>query len=121
MLLIAAAGLALVVYAGIAFVLLTKYRQTRDLGFLILGCGLLGWPLASRILAAGMRTTVQAVANGEPITFFPFSLITTGQFTLGELFAFSTYANHVIHGSLILIGLLVIGRTIKTPRLLNSN
>ena len=35
-------------YAAIAWVILRDYRQTRNIGFLIIGCGLVLWPLLNR-------------------------------------------------------------------------
>src|SRR2546430_11431949 len=40
----------LILYAAIAWVILRGYRNTRNIGFLIIGCGVLVWPLVSSLL-----------------------------------------------------------------------
>src|SRR5215471_6219182 len=40
----------LILYAAIAWVILRGYRNTLNIGFLIIGCGVLVWPLVSSLL-----------------------------------------------------------------------
>jgi len=42
----------LILYAAIAWVILRGYRNTRNIGFLIIGCGVLVWPLVSSLFDA---------------------------------------------------------------------
>jgi hypothetical protein len=42
----------LILFAAIAWVTLRHYRQTRNFGFLIIGCGVLVWPLIGPFLVS---------------------------------------------------------------------
>jgi hypothetical protein len=113
------ASLVLVLYAGIAWVILKKYRQTHNFGFLVLGCGLLLWPFAGGLLRMEMLTTMRQIGHTQSVDFFPFTLIASGQVTPGWMIVVSTYVYQAIDAGLILIGLLVIGRSINVihPRI----
>ena len=101
-----AAILGLVLYAGITWVIVKNYRHTHNLGFLFLGGGVLVWPLVGNLLSKEMPTAIR-------LGYFPFSLVTSGQITLGELVVNFAYADRAIHAALILIGLVMIGRAIN--------
>jgi hypothetical protein len=81
----------LILYAAIAWVMLRDYRRTRNIGFLIIGCGVLVWPMVSNLL-------MQALIYWWP----------------GNLWARLLLAQtgDVIQAGLILIGVIAIQRSI---------
>ena len=118
------AVLAFVLYVGIAWVIFKVYRHTHNVGFLILGCGLLLWPLVGNLWNLEMRVLLDRIAKGNDAGFFPLSLIEqTGQVSAGSFIAFSILADKIIQAAIILIGLRVIGRavTLMQPRIADIN
>jgi len=61
-----------------AWLLISKFRSTRDPGFLWLGLGLIIWPLLSGVLAYGERILVERITAGESLQLFPFSMVSQG-------------------------------------------
>ena len=117
------AVLEFVLYVGIAWVIFKDYRHTHNVGFLILGCGMLLWPLVGNLWNLEMRVLLDRIAKGNDAGFFPLSLIKTGQVSVGSFIAFSILAYQIIQAAIILIGLRVIGRavTLMQPRVANVN
>jgi hypothetical protein len=76
------AALVLLLNLAVAIILVPGYLRTRDVGFIWLGVAVVIWPLVSRMLEAGEHVLVGRVrsAAGE---MFPFSLVASGQITLG--------------------------------------
>ena len=106
--------LLLVLYGGIVWVVVKKFRQTHNFGFLILGCGVLVWPLAVNFLRLDILWLHPSVSDLP--NFFPFTLVTNGRVTPGVIFLILTYASKLVQASLILTGILVLGRSInETP------
>ena len=91
----AIAILVLILYVAIAGVIFKDYRNTRNVGFLIVGCGVLLWPLLGGFL---MRVVTQAVLSGG---------------TEGAILLISTYAYKAVQAGLILIGFLSIERSLN--------
>jgi hypothetical protein len=94
-------------------VIVKNYRYTHNRGFLILGGGVVVWPLVGDLLRMGMLTVIRQIRNGQHISYFPFSLVSSGQIMPGDLLINYTYAYQVIHAALILIGLVMIGHAIN--------
>ena len=117
------AVLDFVLYVGIAWVIFKDYRHTHNVGFLILGCGMLLWPLVGGLWNMEMRVVLDRIANGNDTDFFPFTVIKTGQVSVGWFIAFSIYVYKIVQAAVILIGLLVIGRSVNLmhPRVANVN
>src|SRR5262245_46764167 len=82
----------LILYVASAWVILRYYRHTRNVGLLILGCGVLVWPLLDSLLVS----------------------IRTGNLWLD---VFLPQASKVIQAGLILTGLVAIERSIKSSRI----
>jgi hypothetical protein len=102
-------------YLGIAWVVLKGYRRTRNVGFLVLGCGVLIWPLVSALLGMGTRLMIDRVLRGETVTVWPFSLLAQRQLTFGYLIVLTTYGKGVIQSGLILLGILALGKVSNPP------
>src|SRR5947207_12575694 len=88
--------LTLVLYVGITWVIWKKYRLTRNLGFLVLWCGVLAWPMVGGMLGFGIQMGVRRMASGDTLRFFPFFLIKNGQITIGELLVLSSYVSRIV-------------------------
>jgi hypothetical protein len=84
----------LILYAAIAWVIFRDYRNTRNIGFLIIGCGGLVWPFASSLL---IRIITEYF-------LLPGNLWT--QLLLAQ-------TGNVIQAGLILIGFIAIQRSIR--------
>jgi hypothetical protein len=90
----------LVLYAAIAWLIFRVYRHTRSIGFLIIGCGILVWPLVGSRLMRIVTDTFLMPGN-----------------LWGELLLAQT--GKVIQAGLILIGFIAIERAINVtyPRI----
>lgn len=98
------------VVIAIAWVLVAKYRQTRDHGLFWFGGALVIWPLIRTFLVYGEKLMLNRVANGQPTGVFPFSLVEQGKITLGYLSAsFSTF-HYLVPSVLILVGIVSLYR-----------
>jgi hypothetical protein len=87
----------LILYAAISWVVLRDYRHTRNIGFLLIGCGVLTWPLLSSLF-------VRLVAWAA-----------LGRNLWAELLVDRT--GQVIQAVLILIGLIAIERPMNSSRI----
>jgi hypothetical protein len=92
--------LLLALYGGIVWVVVKEFRQTHNFGFLILGFGVIVWPMAADVLTMNMQ-------------HFLLSLTARAQVTPGFIF---DYGFKLIQASLILTGLLVVSRSINGTR-----
>jgi hypothetical protein len=105
------AGVALLLHLTIAVVLIGKYRRTRDGAFLWLGAAVVVWPLVSRMLSFGVSAAVDRLASKQPVGFFPFSLVESGQLTLGELVSYLGSLGQLVGVCLLFVAVLYLSRT----------
>ena len=89
----------LTLYAAIAWVILKDYRHTRNIGFLIIGCGVVVWPLVSSF-------------------FVP--IVTESIYLSSNLWGLLDRTAKVIQAGLILIGLVAIERSINSSRIVGD-
>jgi hypothetical protein len=99
------AGLNLLLFAAIAAVLGWQYKRTRDTGFIWLAVALVIWPIADTGLGQWNGILIDRLAKGEKIGFYPFSLVSKGQITLGSLVAAESYLFQLCKSALILLAL----------------
>lgn len=92
---------ALALYGTISWALIARYRKSGNLGFLILGAGVVLTPVLSRLIDVGVEAAL------ERGTFSP---VTEGVLTFGEVAALSGTASYLLQAVLILWGVLMIGR-----------
>src|SRR5262245_37083787 len=99
----------LILYAAIAWVILRGYRNTRNIGFLIIGCGVLVWPLVSSLL---IRILTDSTSTNGPA-------IVDSHILPGNLWVqlVLTRTGNVIQAGLILIGLIAIERSVNSMRI----
>jgi hypothetical protein len=99
---------------AIAVILVRKFIQTRDIGFIWLGVAVVIWPLLSRLLDAGERVLIDRTVNHQWTAFYPFTLVERGQMTLGSLVMSLAMFQQLIGVCLLLIAVLYLSKT-KTP------
>lgn len=95
--------LALLLHVAIAVVLIRKYLRTHDVGLIWLGIAVVVWPLVSRMLDLGSRRLIDRIVHHEWVGFYPFSLVASGQMTLGQL-----VLDLGLFGQLVGVGLLFV-------------
>jgi hypothetical protein len=84
----------LAIYGAVAWLLIGNYKSTGNPGFLLLGAAILVWPIVSSLLSEGALNS-----SWLPVDW-----------TAGYAVAVLTYGSKVIYGSLILLGLIFLGR-----------
>ena len=102
----------LILYAAIAWVILRGYRNTRNIGFLIIGCGVLVWPLVSSLLMRILTDSILYSSINERTAIVD-SHVLPGNLWVQLLLA---RTGNVIQAGLILIGLIAIERSVNSIR-----
>src|SRR5207249_11564261 len=103
----------LILYAAIAWVILRGYRNTRNIGFLIIGCGVLVWPLVSSLLMRILTDSILYSSINERTAIVD-SHILPGNLWVQLLLA---RTGNVIQAGLILIALIAIERSVNSIRI----
>jgi hypothetical protein len=88
-------------YGAVAWAVITKFRSTHNTGFLVLGLGVLGWPLLSWLFGI----TGWSILEDQLV-----SLAIRAGLTVGEVVVVVAMASRLAQGGMILIGILLIGR-----------
>lgn len=94
-------------------VLFRWFMRSRNPGFLLLMVGLALWPLISWLFGWAVRTQADRALEGG-MTLFPFSLVSSGKATLGEVAVTVGLIPEIVQFGLIFAGLLLILRS-KLP------
>jgi|HubBroStandDraft_4_1064222.scaffolds.fasta_scaffold275914_1 hypothetical protein len=118
------AGLTLLCYIAIVALLVRQYFRTRDVGLVWLAVAVVVWPFVSRMLQAGEKVFIDRLVHHQPVELFPFSLVASGQLTIGSLLVLLTYTQQLIGVVLLLVAVLYLSRMRfgRTPEpSLNSN
>jgi hypothetical protein len=102
---------ALLLHLAIAVILVRKFIQTRDIGFIWLGGAVVIWPLLSRLLDAGQHVLIQRILSHQWTAVYPFTLVERGQMTLGSLVASLALCQQLIGVCLLLIAVLYLSKT----------
>ena len=103
--------LALVLHLVIAVVLVRKYLQTRDVGFVWLGVAVVIWPLVSRLLDQGEGLLINRIIRGHSVGFYPFTLLERGQMTIGTFLTSLHSLQQLIGICLLLVAVLYLFNT----------
>jgi hypothetical protein len=101
---------ALLLHLAIAIILVRKYIQTRDVGFVWLGGAVVIWPLVSKLLDVGERVLIDRTLNHQ-WTFYPFTLVQQGEMSIGSLVASLAFFKQLIGVCLLLIAVLYLSKT----------
>src|ERR1700684_1027668 len=96
-------SLALLLHLAIAVVLIRKYLRTHDAGLIWLGIAVVVWPLLSRLLDLGSRGLINRITHHESFGFYPFSLVASGQMTIGELVLYLGLFGQLVGVCLLLV------------------
>lgn len=110
-LLIILCSLAIALQLAAAGVLVRNYLRTRNIGFAWLGLAAVIWPLLSKLIDSRVSNLVDRVLKGQPIGFFPFSLVQHGQMSVGTLVMSLVYFQRTIGPCLLLIAVLYLGKS----------
>ena len=91
-----------------------RYSQTRNIGYILLMFALPLWPFLSGVSESFLRSQAELLLDGaEPA--FPVSLF-DARFTVGETLAVFSYLAKLLHTSLILVGVFLMGRSFRAPQ-----
>lgn len=101
-------ALVVVFNLAVAAVLIWKYRQTRDIGFIWLGLAIVIWPLLSRIL---FRLIIDGALNKQLRGNYPFSLMARGEVTVGGFASILGSVEQFVGAVLMLIAVFYLART----------
>jgi hypothetical protein len=104
---------AVVLHIAIAAILVRQYLRTRDVAFVWLGAAVVLWPLASRLLDAGVRVSIDRAIHKQAV-IYPFTLIARGQMTTGSFLVSFAVFQQLIGICLLLVAVLYLCRT-RTP------
>lgn len=98
--------LTLIIYLTIAVVLFRKYIRTRDRGLIWLVFALAVWPLVSAALHRLEDVALLRAFRGHGPTFFPYSLVVSGQVSAATLSYFLSSIQNFVGVFLVLIAVL---------------
>jgi hypothetical protein len=101
---------ALALHIAIAAVLVHKYIRTRDVGFVWLGVAVVLWPGISRLLEGGEKVFIDRLIRRQSVDFYPFSLVASGQMTMGNLVMSLAVFQQLIGVCLLLVAVLYLSR-----------
>lgn len=107
-------ALALLLHLAIAVVLIRKYVRTHDVGLIWLGIAVVVWPLVSRMLDWGSGRLVNRIVHHESVGLYPFSLVASGQITIGELVLYLGLVRQLVGVCLLFIAVLYLANTRNT-------
>jgi len=107
----ALATLAILLYLAIAAVLVRTYKRTGDVGLVWLALAIGIWPLVSRLLAFAERPLIDRVVRHQPVGFYPFSLVESGQLTLGQIVSYISAAEQIVGICLLLLAVVYLSKT----------
>jgi hypothetical protein len=109
------AGLTVICYLAIVALLARQYFRTSDLGLIWLAIAVVIWPFVSRMLQTGEKVFIDRLVRHQPVDLFPFSLVETGQLTLGSLMLLLTYTQQLIGVALLLVAVLYLSKMKTNP------
>ncbi|MEO6802133.1 MAG: hypothetical protein ABI197_02680 [Granulicella sp.] len=96
-------SLGSVLYLAAVVILALGYLRTRDKGLLWLGVAILIWPYLSSLLERGESVLALRASGGHWAGFFPFSLVSQGQTSVGRLYTSLHSLHHLIGAGLLLV------------------
>lgn len=101
------AGLVLLLYGAIAFVLIQKYRRTHNAGFVWLGIAVIVWPLASNVIGQGEHAAIDRFIRQQPVAH--------GAANLGSLVFGVAVGQQLVGLVLLLVAVLYLCRPERHP------
>lgn len=111
-------ALTIILYVALAVVLVRKYLRTRDVGFVWLGVAVIIWPIVSRVLLSYSESILmRRLSNGQPVGFYPFSLVEGGHMTIGSLVLSLNLLQQLIGNGLLLVAVFYLYKSKDKNRL----
>jgi len=101
---------ALILHVAIAAILLRQYLRTRDVGFAWLGVAVIVWPGVSRLLEGGEKVFIDRLISHQPVRFYPFTLVESGQVTVGNLVTSFAVFQQLVGICFLLVAVLYLSR-----------
>jgi len=97
-------GLRLILLLTIAVLLFFRFKKEKDAAYLWFFAGFTICPIFSFVLNFAQKNFFDKLAQGEKVGLFPFSLVSEGRITVGELsFVLNSLEN------LLFLGVLLVG------------
>ena len=109
------AGLVVVLYLAIAFVLVPKIVRSRDVGFVWLGVAVVVWPPLSLGLEYGQRVLVDRISTGESAVYR--FLAEHGRVTIGDLVGWLTLSRQLVGLAILFVAVFHLCKTKGTSDL----
>jgi hypothetical protein len=104
----------LVLYVAVGAILIRQYLRTRDAGLVWLGVAVIVWPVVSRLLEGGERIFIDRLASHQSMGFYPFTLVASGQVTVGSLMTSFAAFRQFVGICFLLIAVLYLSRAKTT-------
>jgi hypothetical protein len=101
---------ALVLHIAIAVILVRQYLRTRDVGFVWLGVAVVIWPGVSRLLESTEKIFIDRLISHQSVGLYPFTLVASGQVTIGSLVASLAVFQQLVGICLLLVAVLYLSR-----------
>jgi hypothetical protein len=101
---------AVLLHVAIAVILVRQYLRTRDIGLVWLGAAVVVWPLVSRLLEAGERVSIDRAIHKQSV-IYPFTLVASGQTTIGSLVMSFAVFQELIGVCLLLVAVLYLSKS----------
>jgi hypothetical protein len=101
---------ALILHIVIAGILVRQYLRTRDVGYVWLGVAVVIWPGLSQLLEGGERVFIDRLIHHRSVGFYPFTLVASGQMTMGSLVMSFAVFQQLIGVCLLLVAVLYLSR-----------
>ena len=99
-------GLVFVYWCVVSSVLIARYRRTRERGYLWFLVALVAWPIIRSVWVIFEGKYATLLAAGSPVNIFPYSLVSDGVVSLGELLTITQYFYQLVFGGLIIVAIL---------------
>lgn len=101
-------AITLILYLAVAWLLISKYCRTGDVGLILLGLPLVVLPIVSLPLTFWLQAGVDRLSYGEHVRVFPFTLVQQKRLTLGSFLTMVNLVEHVVWGVLALAAVYVL-------------
>ena len=100
-------ALNVVLFIAVSILLVSKYRESRRPGYVMLGVPLVLLPLLSLFMARWIKAAEASLSAGGSAAW-PFSLVESGSITLGSLLALWNGVSHIVWSAFVLLALLML-------------
>ena len=105
----------IILLLAIAVILVRRYLQTRDIGFIWLGAAVVAWPLICRLFRTAEQISINRALHHQSV-IYPFTLIERGQITIGGLEMSLALSQQLVGVFLLLIAVLYLAKTKSDPQ-----